>query len=125
MTYLLDTSAVVAYLADETGGDRVRAVKRTAALPFVVLTELYYVMRRKHDQALAERIVQDVLTWKLPILYPDQRISLYAGYLKARDRLGLADSFIAAFALIHHATLVTKDPDFKALHPDLVLLFLE
>ncbi len=124
ITHLLDTSAVIAYLAQEAGADRVQQVRTTASLSFITLTELYYVTWRQHDQVLAERAVQDVLTWKLPILCPDQRMSLSAGYLKGRYKLGIADSFIAATALAVGAILVTTDPDFTVLEPDLNVLLL-
>ena len=122
--YIFDTSAVIAYLAQEAGSAPLATFRRTAALPFIVLTELYYVTWRTQGQTLADRAVQEVLAWRVPILFPDERLTLSAGYLKARYRLGVADSFIAAFAAAHRATLVTKDPDFRALQPDLQLHYL-
>ena len=122
--YVLDTSALIAYLAQEPGSGRVRELKTSAALPFVALTELYYVVWRKQDQVVADETIREVLSWHLPLLTPDERLSLSAGYLKARYRLGLADSFMAAFAMAYGASLVTNDPDFHALQPSLKLLFL-
>jgi predicted nucleic acid-binding protein len=124
-THLLDTPAVIAYLAEETGADRVKAVRHTSAIPFIALSEVYYVTWREQSQALADQAIEEILTWRLPVLYPDQRVSLSAGYLKGRYHLGIADSFIAAAAIDSGITLVTKDPDFKVLSPDLKLLFLD
>lgn len=124
-TYILDTSALIAYLAEEPGGDKLKALRRAAALPFIVLTELYYVTWRQQDQALAEETIQHVLRWRLPLLTADERLSVSAGYVKARYHLGLADSYVAAFALNYQATLVTKDADFRPLEPHLKLLYLE
>ena len=123
-TYVLDTSALITYLAEERGADKVKAVRVSASLPFIALTELYYVLWRKQDQVLAEEAIQHVLSWRLPLLTADERLSLSAGYLKARFRLGLADSYMAAFALASQASLVTKDPDFRALEPELKLLYI-
>lgn len=120
--YVLDTSALIAYLAAESGAERVQTLRTASALPFIALTELYYTTWRRQDRELAEEIIQHVLTWKLPILFPDTRLSLTAGLLKARFGLGIADSFVAAFALDRQATLVTKDPDFNPLRPQLKLL---
>lgn len=120
--YILDTSALIAYLAEETGAERVRAVRHAAAIPFIALTELYYITWRQQDQALADRTMHHVLGWHLPFLTADEQLSLSAGYVKARYQLGVADSFIAAFALAHRAILVTKDPDFRVLQPELRLL---
>ena len=122
--YILDTSALVAYLAQEPGGEKLAEVRHAAALPFVVLTELYYVTWRKQGQPLADVTVQHVLDWHLPLLTADAHISLFAGSLKARHHLGLADSYVAAFALAHRAKLVTKDSDFHILAPELDLLLL-
>ena len=122
--YILDTSALVAYLAQEPGGERLADIRHAAALPFVALTELYDVAWRKQGQPLADVAVQHVLDWHLPLLTADARISLFAGSLKARYRLGLADSYVAAFALTHRASLVTKDSDFRVLVPELQLLVL-
>ena len=122
--YILDTSALVAYLAQEPGGEKVRGFRHGAALPFIVLTELYYITWRKHGEPLADVTLQHVLGWRLPLLLPDERISLFAGSLKARHRLGVADSFVAAFTLTHRATLVTTDEDFRALTPSLHVLLL-
>ena len=123
-THVLDTSAVIAYLAQEPGGEQLKTIRRTAALPFIVITELYYVIWRKHEQTFADRVIQDVLSWRLPLLTADERLSLSAGYIKSRFQLGLADSYIAACALAYEATLVTKDADFHVLEPDLKCLFL-
>ena len=120
--YILDTSALVAYLAQEPGAERVADVKHASALPFIVITELYYITWRKQGKPLADVTIQHVLDWRLPLLTATERVSLFAGSLKARYRLGLADSFVAAFALAHRATLVTKDPDFRPLQPNLQLL---
>ena len=125
ITHLLDTSALIAYLAEEGGAAKVKEVRHISALPFIVLSELYYVTWRQQDQALADRTIEEVLTWRMPVVYPDERLSLSAGYVKARYHLGIADSFIAATALAYGATLLTKDPDFRVLGQDLKLLFLE
>ena len=124
-THLLDTSAVIAYLAQEPGADRVKDLRQALGIPFIVLSELYYVTWRKQDQWVADEVIHEVLGWHLPLLLPDERVSLSAGFLKARYSLGVADSFIAALALAHRATLVTKDPDFRVLQPDLKLLDLD
>ena len=124
VTYVLDTSAIVAYLAQEAGGDRVKPVREAAGIPFISLAELYAVMWRKHGQVSADETLQSVLGWHVPVLIADERVSLSAGYLKARHSLGIADSYVAALALASKATLVTKDHDFLSLKPDLQILFL-
>lgn len=123
--YVLDTSAIIAYLAEETGADQVQALRGNCSIPFIALTELYYVTWRKQNQVIADEMIQYVSSWHMPVLFPDQRVSLSAGYIKAQYQLGIADSYVAAMALEHRATLVTKDSDFQSLKLDIKLLFLD
>ena len=123
-TYLLDTSALIAYLSEEAGAGQVQAIRNHCVIPFIALSELYYVTWRKQNQAIADEAIQYVCSWNRPILYPDQRVSLSAGYIKAQHQLGIADSYVAALALEYGATLVTKDSDFQVLKLDIQLLFL-
>ena len=123
-TYVLDTSVLIAYLGQEPRAEQLRQYRKTAHLPFVVLTELYYVIFRKHGPIMADETLQQVLGWHLPLLMPDERICLSAGYLKGKFALGIADSYIAAFALALNAVLVTKDSDYGVLKPDIQLVYL-
>lgn len=45
----------------------------------------------------------------------NEAVLLTAAHLKAGNRLSLADSIIAAFAIQHEATLLHKDPEYDAL----------
>jgi len=120
--YLLDTSAILAYLLNEPAAGRVAALQTQAALPFVSVAELYAALWVRLGQAKADEAVAAVRAWELPWLWPTEEVVLLAGRWRAVYRLGLADSFIAALAFLTHATLVSKDPDFRPLQPDLRLL---
>lgn len=122
--YVLDSSAILAYLLNEPQAARVGAIHRQASLPFITLSELYAALWLRFGQAKADETVAAIREWRLPWLWPTEEAVLLAGRWRAVYRLGLADSFIAALAFLHHATLVTKDPDFQVLQPDLTLLFL-
>jgi predicted nucleic acid-binding protein len=63
-------------------------------------------------------------SWNLPLLFPDEHISISAGYIKASYGLGLADSYIAAFSLDKNLTLVTKDTDYDALKSEIKIIYL-
>ncbi len=120
--YLLDTSAILAYLLNEPAAGRVAALHTQAALPFVSLAELYAALWLRRGQAKADEAVAAVRAWQLPWLWPTEETVLLAGRWRALYRLGLADSFIAALAFLSGATLVTTDPDFRPLQPDLHVL---
>lgn len=115
MEYILDTSAIIAYLANERGATTVESNIKNSALPFIVLSELYYIIWQKKGEAEADRIYGLVKSWHLPMLLPDERIILLAGKIKARFKLGIADSYITAFALDRNLTLVAKDRDYNVL----------
>lgn len=117
-SYLLDTSAVLTFLEDEAGADRVETILRQGRLilPFCVLLETYYITLKEQPEDVADK--RYALLKQLPatILWEiDEPTLLTAGRFKAQHRLSLADAIIAAFALRQGAILVHKDPELEAL----------
>jgi len=123
--FVLDTSALIAYLADEKEAQDVMKILPQGKIPFICLSELYYLVWNKRGKAEADNIYGLVKSWGLPVLFPDERIILNAGRIKAVYKLGISDSYIAAFALDAGSTLVTKDTDYKILKNELKLLILD
>ena len=116
--YLLDTSAILTFLEDEDGAERVEAILRQEqiVLPYCVLLEAYYVTLQEQTEDVADR--RYALLKQLPatILWEmDEPTLLTAARFKAQHRLSLADAIIAAFALRQDAILVHKDPELEAL----------
>lgn len=116
--YLLDTSALIAYLSNEGEAYAVTKCLQESAIPFMALSELYYLTWAKKGQAEADFIYGIVLSWKLPTFLPNERVILTAGRLKAQYRMGIADSYIAAMAIEGKLLLVTKDKDFQAVEKE-------
>lgn len=115
--YLLDTSALLTFIEDEDGSDRVEEILRGAdiLLPWPVLMETYYITLQKKGRAEADRRYALIRQLKADILWEmDEPILLTAARLKAEHHVSLADAVIAAFALQHHAVLIHKDPEFEA-----------
>ena len=117
-TYLLDTSAVLAFIEDEPGADRVEGLLRaeTVLLPFVAGLETYYVTLRERGEDEANRRI--FLLHQLPVRWLDRvsdTILVTAGRVKAQHHLTLADCLVAAFAIDAGAVLVHKDPEYDAL----------
>jgi len=46
---VLDTSALIAYLTNEPEAEHVAGLKSKAALPFMALTELYYLVTGRKE----------------------------------------------------------------------------
>jgi predicted nucleic acid-binding protein len=116
--WLLDTSALLSFIEDEAGADRVeQALKQpTTLVPWPVLLETHYVTLQEDGQAEADRRVALIKQLDVEILWGmDESTLLTASKLKAEHRVSLADAVIAAFAIRRGAVLMHKDPEFDAL----------
>ena len=116
--YLLDTSALLTFIEDEPGSDRVEEVLKDAAilLPWPVLMETYYITLQKKGRAEADRRYALLRQLRAEILWAmDEPILLTAARLKAEHHVSLANAVVAAFAIRNNAVLIHKDPEFDAL----------
>jgi predicted nucleic acid-binding protein len=123
--FVLDTSALLAWIGGEPGSDRVRALLRgpeEVLLPWPVLLEMYYVTARLSGDAKA--LQRYAAVRQLPVTFHDRMdepLLLAAARLKARYPISLADALIAAHALAWDAVLVHKDPEYEALAAEIAL----
>ncbi|MFA5027179.1 MAG: PIN domain-containing protein [Candidatus Methylomirabilota bacterium] len=116
--YLLDTSALLAFIENEDGAETVERLLREekTLLPWPVLLEGYYITLRERGQAEADRRyalarqLGAVILWEM-----DEPTVLTAARLKAERRISLADAIVAAFAIRQEAVLIHKDPEFESL----------
>lgn len=117
--YLLDTSALVAYLENEVGASEVETILRAGAVqvPWTALLEVYYISLQEMDEeealfrfASIRSAPEIEVLWNL-----DEALLLTAGQIKATNRVSFADALIAAYAIQHDAVLVHKDPEFDLL----------
>ncbi len=127
--YVLDTSAILAFLGGEPGADRVERLLRGARtgrhevlVCSITLMELFYTAMRAKGEDAAVRLLALEKAWPLEWVYPDEKVLLQAGRLKASHRLSVADALVAAVARIQGATLVYKDPELEALRGQVDLL---
>lgn len=126
--FVLDTSAVLAVLADEPGAERVTTllrsteieagagerVERPILLPFMALMELEYLTRRRVGPAEARRALQLVQSWPVTVVESSIPWRHEAARVKASTPLSVADAWICSLALLHNAVLVHKDPEYDA-----------
>ena len=115
---------MLGHLTHEAQVPPLAALLRGSALPFIIFTELYYLVWQRLGAPQADRVIGSVKAWHRPILWPTEDTLLVAGRLKATYHLGMADSYVAACAVERRVTLVTKDPDVRALHSELQLLYI-
>ncbi len=115
--FVLDTSALLAFLYGERGRVRVEGLlgraadsRLTVRLHRVHLCEVYYLFYRKGGESAAESIVADV--GKLPIRIEDRvspALLRETGKVKATYRVSLADAFAVGVARVRGAILVSCD----------------
>lgn len=118
LPWLLDTSAILAFIEDEAGADRVELALRlpTTLVPWPVLLETHYVSLQEKGQAEADRRIALIKQLEVEIVWGmDESTLLTASRLKAAHHVSLADALIAAFAIRRRAVLMHKDPELDAL----------
>ena len=118
--FVLDTSAILAFMTEEKGADTVEKLLSRKGnrlfIPWAVLFEIYYVTWRTRGEREANR--RFVLIKELPALIlwnieePDV---LAAARFKAQFQISFADAIIAAAAFRLDAILVHKDPEYEQL----------
>ncbi|HEX5614083.1 MAG TPA: PIN domain-containing protein [Acidimicrobiia bacterium] len=113
MTTVLDSWAVLAYLADDepaaTLVDELLA-KGRPAMCWINLGEVFYVLRRRHGEEAAASTVRD-LREVLAATLPSSELVISAARLKAEHSIAYADAFAAATAIELDATLWTGDAE--------------
>jgi len=115
---VLDTWAVIAWLRDERGAERVERLWSEAAAGKVQLLmsainvgEVFHVAARWRSLADAELVVRHLQEMPLEIRPVPNTIVWETARLKALHRLSYADAFAVATAVRESATLVTGDPE--------------
>jgi ribonuclease VapC len=129
--YLLDTSALLAFTDAEEGANEVERLLQKARagrchllICSITLMELFYTTLREQGEDGAARLVAFIKSWPVSWVYPDEKVLLQAGKLKATYHLSVADALIAAVAKLHRAVLVHKDPELQALRAEVRLFSL-
>jgi len=115
--FVLDSSAVLAFLYGERGRDRIEqllleaaAGRATVRLHRIHLGEVYYVFYRKAGGRTAEAMLDDVR--QLPVKVEDRvspALMREAGRIKASYRVSYADAFAAGLARVRNGILVSAD----------------
>jgi predicted nucleic acid-binding protein len=117
-TFVLDTSALMTFIEQEDGAERVRDVllHQAIIIPWLSLLETVYISQRElgEEEALTRYALLKQLNAKI-IWEADEALLLNAARIKSTHRLSLADAVIAAIAFQNKATLLHKDPEYEPL----------
>ncbi len=123
--FVLDTSALFAWLDAEPGGERVGDLLRSDAevfIPWPALMEIYYLIVRRQGISLAQEVYIALKHTPASILTDwSEALWLKAADFKSRHRISLADAQIASLAHANDAVLVHKDPELIPLAQELKL----
>ena len=129
-SFVLDTSALLAYWNDEKGADEVEKILRMGLsapkvyISFMTLMEAKYQLWRRVGKEVAEdfgRLVRNLPVVRIDITDP---ILNHASEIKATTKLSVADSWIIATAIETGSALVHKDPEFEQIKDRLHLITL-
>jgi PIN domain nuclease of toxin-antitoxin system len=114
---LLDACAIIAYLNDEEGAEKVEELLWQSDQEWgnlfmheVNLLEVYYGVYRDEDETLAEETYEKVISLPIKIVGGLKKsVFKEAGRLKAIYKVSLADSIALAEAKVKRIPLVTCD----------------
>ena len=113
MSVVLDSWAVLRLLeGSEPAATRVEGLldSEQPVMSWINLGEVFSIVGRDQGLEEAERVTRD-LRPLLRLDLPSERRVLEAARIKADHPLAYADTFAAATALAHGATLLTGDPE--------------
>jgi ribonuclease VapC len=118
---VLDSFALIAFLAKERGFGKVRTLLHEARVsdePLLMneinIGEVYYLTAKEHSTAKADAFLQILETLPIRILGNTFQQVLDAALLKAQFHISYADAFAVATAIREEARLVTGDPELRA-----------
>lgn len=119
-SFVLDTSALLAFRGDEAGAGRVEALLTQAKkeqgrlfISFMTRMEILYRVWRDEGEEAAREALRLIHSFPIEWVSCEPTILEVASRLKAQAGLSVADSWIGATAIVRDATLVHKDPEFS------------
>jgi ribonuclease VapC len=126
---VLDAYAILAYLKNESGHDRVNYLLTSEDTSLFInsinVGEAFYIFARTQGVQAAEYFLSVILP-SLPVNIVENSFEdvIQAARIKARHSMSFADCFAAATAIREAAVLVIGDPEFKKLGKELQIEWL-
>jgi predicted nucleic acid-binding protein len=118
---VLDGSAVIAFLFQESGHEKVVALFEKAAecdkallMPASSWAEIRSMIERKMGQAVWQDVRSKLLGLPLEIVPVDEELAEIAGEIQATKTMPLVDCFTAALAKQRKVEVYTSNPEFAA-----------
>lgn len=119
--YVLDSFALIAYLQDEPGRAQVEAIFERALqgraevlLSIINYGEVVYITAREQGRVRAQATIAGIDQLPIMVVDADRALTFAAAHIKARKAISYADAFAVALAVRQDATLLTGDPEMRA-----------
>ncbi len=123
--FVLDSHALLAYLEDEPGREKVEELLNLASkeevellLSVINLGEVLYITERERGLSKAHEVLARIEELPIAIIEVNRKLALEAAHYKALHPIAYADCFALALARLRGATLVTGDPEFEQIKPE-------
>jgi len=119
---LVDSSGWIEFASGGTLAGRYESHLREPSkvvTPSIVVYEVYKRLKRDASEAAADAIIAEM--GKTHIIPLDDQLAIRAADISLDYGLAMADAIVYATAVMHRATLITSDADFKDL-PDVTYL---
>ncbi len=121
-TYVLDANALLDFVEDGSGAERVEELlsgARRDGSPLLMSVvnwgEVFYHSWQERGEETARRTIANLGRLSIQAVPVDLEQSLKAGEIKAVHKIPYVDCIAAALAMLHGAVLVTSDRDFERL----------
>ena len=125
---VLDSWAVIAYLEGEPSAKRVAdhiadAHEENIPLFMSVVNagEVWYIIAREVSMTDADRSITELRHLGIKFIDADWTLAHEAGGFKSKYKMSYADCFAAALTKQKKALLLTGDPEFKQLEPQIMI----
>jgi len=122
----MDSFAMIAFFEDEPGADKVAEIldalmkqKAKGFMSVINWGEIYYNTMRVQGIEGAEGVITQFNKYPIQLVEADQELTYEAAKLKGKYKIAYDDCFAAALSLRLKAPVVTGDPEFEKLEPQI------
>ena len=128
---VLDSYAILAFLENEPGADKVAEIIKQARdkdkplfMSVINWGEVYYIVKRTAGVEAAEDTLRNLGTLPIEIINVDRDLTKIAAEYKSSRKMSYADCFAAALAKRESAEVLTGDPEFRQLEKEIKVRWL-
>jgi ribonuclease VapC len=129
--YVLDSYAALVFLKNQAGAGEVEDILSQAAaekakclMSVVNWGEVYYMSVKQGRPEDGDSALQALSQLPVDLVSVGPSLALEAALIKSEHRLAYADAFAAALAKQSDASVITGDPEFKALEREVSIHWL-